>query len=178
MMTAEVAQLWDLAPFIRSAAEYLAGEWPGVFDVEEVTADLSLRLLDAELTDDLSDVPMPRKRRRVFHEADHYAAGVIAEYEHHSGNTFYSVSEVRHILINHLFLTRTSITTQCPDLDEGFRYLRDTDPNQAYSLYYHFVDDRFTQPSHVVAQAITALTVRMNQLNKHRPRNRMKRSMS
>lgn len=164
-----------MGPEVRSAAEKVASDWPSVTTADELTADLSLLILDQELTGVLDEMNDRRRKSYLRSLARGLVGREVAEYEHQSGNALYSVGQVRGYLeAGILRKTRDQITTILPDLDEGCRYLRDTLPRYAVAVYCRYVLDGgllMASPS-LTARAVEALTNSMNNLNRNRPANR------
>src|SRR5215203_1208638 len=174
-MTQEVKELWTMGPDVRSAAERVASDWPCVTTADELTADLSLYLLEKRLTTALDEMPSYRRAKFLDSLAREIVNQEVAEYEFLSGNSVYSVSQVRGYLESGALLrSRERITTIMPDLDEGCRYLRATLPRYAYAVYLRYVLDGGTLlgSDTVLNRAVEALTDVMNNLNKNRPANR------
>lgn len=171
-MTKAVDELWWCGPDIRSAAEEVSADWPSVATPDELTSDLSLALLDLGQTEEVEQLPSYRRRRLLKQMAREMISRQVAEYEQQTGNSLYSVGEIRHRLeTGGLTAGRTTITAWGPDLDEGCRFLAKLNPGYADIVHVRFVSGGSPQPS-LVSRAVSCLTDCMNRINQNRPENR------
>lgn len=73
---------------IRVAAEMLATEWPDVTDSDQLTAEVSLWLLDRELAGDLEEIESPSRRVWfLWAIADKLVRQEVEEYQASTGTT-------------------------------------------------------------------------------------------
>jgi hypothetical protein len=170
MMTERVRVFTVLGPQIREAAELVARDWPSVTDADELTRDLGLYLFDGDRMPTLLDMPPYRRRKYLADAARGLVLTEVAEFEYHTGNSLYSVGEVRHLLKSGALInSRTKITGNLPDLDEGCRYLARVLPVYSRLIYAAFVYGN-TGPvdQDVIRAAVRALTDCMNNINQGR----------
>src|SRR6185369_6573728 len=119
MMTEEVRVFTKYASEIRDAAERVAQDWPSVTTNADLSRDLALKLFDEERFTVLDTMPEYRRKKYLVDQARALVAAEVAEFEYSTGNSLYSVGEVRYLLKSgSLINSRTSITAQLPDLDE------------------------------------------------------------
>lgn len=173
-MTREVQLFTKFAPEIREAAERVAKDWPSVTSGDDLTRDLSLFLFDEERFGVLEEIPEYRRKKYLADAARALVANEVAEFEYATGNSLYSVGEVTHLLKSGALVnSRTRITAQLPDLDEGCRYLARVLPLYARTVYEVYVYGN-AQSCNREAQeaAVRALTDCMNHLNQGRDRDR------
>lgn len=173
-MTREVRLFTKFAPEIREAAERVAKDWPSVTTGDDLSRDLALLLFDEERFTVLGALPEYRRKKYLADAARALVANEVAEFEYSTGNSLYSVGEVTHLLkTGALVNSRTRITAQLPDLDEGCRYLARVLPVYARLIYAEYVyGDTKPVDRDVVAAAVRALTDCMNNLNQGRKRDR------
>jgi hypothetical protein len=170
-LTTGVDALWWLGPAVRSAAEKVASNWPGVLTDDELTARLSLFLLEEELAVEIEELPDEGRRKRLEQIARLLVSKEVADFEHFSGNSFYHVSQVRSVLESGMLVrNRTMVTTILPDLDEGCRLLVRDYPAYASYIYERYVrgEEVFSGP---LNRSVNALTRCMNSIHKNRPGN-------
>lgn len=162
------------APEIREAAERVAKDWPSVTNGDDLTRDLSLFLFDEERFGVLEEIPEYRRRKYLADAARALVANEVAEFEYSTGNSLYSVGEVTHLLkTGALVNSRTRITAQLPDLDEGCRYLARVLPLYAKIIYEIYVYGGHQYGNFEATEAaVRALTDCMNNLNQGRKRDR------
>lgn len=172
-MTIEADSLWWIGPEVRSAAELVASDWPSVTTADELTADLSLWILDFEQAEEIELMPEDRRERRLRGLARDLVHKIVAEHEYYSGNVLYSVSQVKHLLnTGSLRTARTKIGPELSDLDEGCRFLARTHPMYARTIARVYLTNLTLTDPGVLARAISALTESMNNTNRNRPENR------
>lgn len=159
-----------LGPQIREAAERVAVDWPSVTDTDELTRDLSLFLFDGERFGLLLEMPEYRRMKYLTDAARNLVLNEVAEFEYNTGNSLYSVGEVKHILKNGgLINGRTKITATLPDLDEGCRYLRDVLPVYAQTIFQVYAYGNHQCANQEAKDAaVRALTDCMNNINANR----------
>jgi hypothetical protein len=171
-MTIECDSLWWIGPEIRSAAEATASDWPSVTTADELTADMSLWILDFEQAEEIELLPEDRRSRRLKTLAKDLVAKIVAEHEYYSGNVLYSVPQVRSLLERGALTHRNKIGAEGPDLDEGSRFLASTHPMYARTIARVYLETKPLTDPGVLARAISALTEAMNATNRNRPENR------
>lgn len=171
-MTIEMDSLWWIGPEIRSAAEDVALDWPSVTTADELTADMSLWILDFEQAEEIELLPEDRRSRRLKTLAKDLVAKIVAEHEYYSGNVLYSVPQVRSLLERQALIHRDKIGAEGPDVDEGARFLARTHPAYAMAIAWVYLYDKPVIDSGVLARAVSALTEAMNHTNRNRPENR------
>lgn len=175
-MTAELDSVWWLGPEIRSAAETLALDWPEVTTADELTADLTLYILDHGQAEEIEYMPVDRRANRVKILARDLVHKVVAEHEFYSGNVLYSVSSVRNLLESGaLDGPRLQFKPENADLAEGCRYLAQTHPHYASAIGARYILDQTVVEPGFLSRAIGALTTAMNHTNRHRPENRVRK---
>jgi hypothetical protein len=170
MMTEEVRLFTKYAPEIRAAAERVSQDWPSVTDTEDLARDLALKLFDEDRFPVLDTMPGYRRKKYLVDEARALVAAEVAEFEYSTGNSLYSVGEVRYLLNSGALInSRIRITAQLPDLDEGCRYLARVLPVYSRLIYAAFVYGN-TGPvdRDVTEAAVRALTDCMNNINQGR----------
>ena len=170
MMTREVQLFTKFAPEIREAAERVSHDWPSVTTNEDLARDVALFLFDQERFAVLETMPEYRRKKYITDVARSLVADEIAEFEYRTGNSLYSVGEVSYLLKSGALInSRTRISAQLPDLDEGCRYLSRVLPIYARLIYAAYVYGN-TGPvdRDVIGAAVRALTECMNNLNQGR----------
>jgi len=174
MMTREVQLFTKFAPEIREAAERVAKDWPSVTTSDDLTRDLSLFLFDQERFGVLAEIPEYRRRKYLADAAKALVMNEVAEFEYSTGNSLYSVGEVTHLLKSGALVnSRTKITAQLPDLDEGCRYLARVLPIYARTIFEVYVYGNGQCANQEAKDAaVRALTDCMNNLNQGRDRDR------
>lgn len=169
-MTEEVRLFTKYGPEIREAADRVAQDWPSVTDTEDLARDLALKLFDEERFPVLDTMPEYRRKKYLVDEARALVAAEVADFEFATGNSLYSVGEVRFLLRSGALInSRIRITAQLPDLDEGCRYLARVLPVYSRLIYAAFVYGN-TGPvdKDVIEAAVRALTDCMNNINQGR----------
>jgi hypothetical protein len=171
-MTDWVRTLTELGSHIRDAARRVADEWPSVTTEDQLTADLSLKVMgDTVLHDVVTELPEYRRTKYLTQVAQQMVAKEVSDFEYNTGNTMYSTGQVRYLLDNgRLMGNRTKITATMPDLDLGCRLLTATAPELAEVIYREFiVGDMMSND--LVAKSVKYLTQAMNSLSKGRGKN-------
>lgn len=170
MMTREVQLFTKFGPEVREAAERVAQDWPSVTDTEELARDLALFLFEEERFAVLDTLPEYRRRKYLVDAARSLVANEVAEFEYSSGNSLYSVSEVKYLLKSGALINgRTKITAVLPDLDEGCQYL-----TRVLPIYSRIIFNVYVYGNHQCANreaieaSVRALTDCMNNLNQNR----------
>lgn len=173
-MTREVRLFTKFASEIREAAEPVAKDWPSVTTSEDLARDLALFLFEQERFGVLELMPQYRRRKYLTDQARNMVLNEVAEFEFTTGNSLYSVGEVTYLLQSGALVTsRTRITAQLPDLDEGCRYLSQVLPVYSRLIYAQYVyEDTVPVDRGVLEAAVRALTDCMNHLNQGRKRDR------
>lgn len=169
-MTEEVQLFTKYGPEIRDAAERVSEDWPSVTTNADLARDLALMLFDNERFMILDTMPEYRRKKYLVDAARALVATEVAEFEYSTGNSLYSVGEVRHLLKSGALInSRTKITGSLPDLDEGCRYLARVLPVYSRLIYATFVYGN-TGPvdKDVIRAAVRALTDCMNNINQGR----------
>lgn len=170
-MTEGVRILTALAEEVRTAAELVAKDWPSITTGEDLYRDLQLRLFEDESSlTILEELPEYRRKKFLTGLAKDLVSHAVAEYHEHSGNTVYSVSQVRYLLESGgLVNSRVKVTAELPDLDEGCQYLRKVLPLYARAIYVAYVyGNRQALNKEALDAAVQALTDCMNNLNVNR----------
>lgn len=160
-----------LADEVQVAATLVARDWPSVATEEDLTRDLMGLLLEEEsklLL--LEEMPEYRRKKFLAGMARDLVSKAVAEYHEHSGNLVYSVTQVRYLLESGgLVNSRTKISPDLPDLDEGCQYLTKVLPLYARTIYVAYVyGNRQAMNAEALDAAVTALTDCMNNLNVNR----------
>jgi len=170
MMTEEVRLFTKYGPEIREAAERVHADWPSVAEADDLARDLALKLFDDERFTALDTMPEYRRKKYLVDQARALVASEVADFEFATGNSLYSVGEVRYLLKSGALInSRTKITGNLPDLDEGCRYLARVLPVYSRLIYAEFVYGN-TAPvdRDVIEAAVRALTDCMNNINQGR----------
>lgn len=153
---------------VRQAAQRVANDWPSVTSADELTADLSLFLLDEGRLPTLLELPEYRRIKYLTDAALGLVLNEVAEFEYNTGNSLYSVGQVRYLLQSGgLINTRDRITATLPDLDEGCQYLQRVLPAYARVIYRRYAQGYSVIPVDV-EPALRALTDCMNNINQGR----------
>lgn len=170
MMTEGVRVFTVMAPQIREAAERVSKDWPSVTDADDLTRDLSLFLFEQDRLARLFELPEYRRRKYLVDVAKTLVLTEVAEFEYNTGNSLYSVGEVSFLLKSGALInSRTKITANLPDLDEGCKYLARVLPLYARTLYTAYVDGNFQAfNAEALDYAVRALTDCMNNINQGR----------
>lgn len=172
MMTREVQLFTKFGPEIREAAERVAKDWPSVTTGDDLSRDLALFLFDEERFGVLAEIPEYRRKKYLADAARSLVTTEVAEFEYSTGNSLYSVGEVSYLLKSGALVnSRTRITAQLPDLDEGCRYLARVLPRRARAIHDAYVYGTYVAPD-LLEDAVRELTDCMNNLNQGRKRDR------
>lgn len=169
-MTEGVRVFTILGPQIREAAERVAKDWPSVTNGDDLTRDLSLSLFDENRMTVLLDMPEYRRKKYLTDSARTLVLTEIAEFEYNTGNSLYSVGEVRYLLESGALINgRNRITAQLPDLDEGCKYLARVLPIYARAIHTAYVLGNFQACNReALDAALRALCDCMNNINQGR----------
>lgn len=170
IMTEGVRMFTILGPQIREAAEQVALDWPSVTTADQLTSDLSLFLFEESRFSVLLDMPSYRRSKYLADAAKSLVMNEVTEFEYNTGNSLYSVGEVTYLLKSGALVnSRTRVTANLPDLDEGCQYLARVLPVYSRLIYAEYVygNSRPVDTS-VVEAAVRALTDCMNHINQGR----------
>ncbi|GAB3475439.1 hypothetical protein [Amycolatopsis cihanbeyliensis] len=164
--------LLELMDELRRVAEVTAVEWPGTIDADELTQEISLRLLRDRQATTVTDLAGRQRRRGLYRMAQQIASDYRNDYDHFSGNYNYSTREVREMLDNGVLVEAGDGHDPAPlDLRAAFAELEREHASYAAALvarYVHCVPMSRPNERKGVQRGADKLTELMNRLGRAR----------
>lgn len=187
----------DLDGLIRKAARYVAFQWPGIVEEEDLIQDISLHLLERPNSvtklGEMEDGVRLKWIKGIGHQI---ANRERIDYEHFSGNFRYSVNEVKALLSSGILeelgeelrsswkaedytskgggfedalLTKNSMET---DLRRGMKALASSNSGYYAAVHRRYLGGEMSVDRHSLHRALTSLTDHMNRSFKRQHLNR------
>ncbi|MFD9893347.1 hypothetical protein ACFWY9_28720 [Amycolatopsis sp. NPDC059027] len=159
----------DLLPEISRAAERVAKDWSAVTESDDLYQDMVSHILDRDHAERILDMEPGDRWSTLRKIGTQIASQSRTDFDHFTGNFFYSTQDVRSILgAGALTGTREQTSTERVDIDRGMKLLRSR--NAGYSdlieRRYMFgirIENRMT-----LTRAVDALTECMNRAHINR----------
>jgi len=157
-------------PVIRKAARSVAFQWPGVVEADDVQQEICLKILESPGTaKKLLVMEDDKLYRFVLGMGHQIASDARTDYDHFSGQFYYSVDDVKTLLSQ--MLTPTGFSDARIDLGLGVEKLADE-----YPRYYESIISRYmigevpkvNSEKIQLSRALTKLTDEMNRIHRTR----------
>ena len=165
----------ELTKVIDRVAVSVAAQWPEVATEEDVRQDIWVRIAEsprtAEVLGGLNGKALYEAVREMGHQV---ASKQRTEYEHFSGNFYYSTQDVREILSRGVLTeARERTDTERMDLEVAFRALQEQNERYAATIWARYVTGDFDKTDGsgrmLLTRAVDALTREMNRVHRHTP---------
>lgn len=163
---------------IERAADYVARDWPGVIEADDIVQEIWIRLLESnKAVKALREADAALRFDVLKRWGQQIASKYANDYELFSGNVFYGTDHVRSLLKSGLLtISRWDLgeiketLTEFIDLQEGFKYLKKTsDYGQViWDTYVEGIAPVESSEKRQAQRAVRALTDAMNQAHKRR----------
>jgi DNA-directed RNA polymerase specialized sigma24 family protein len=165
-----MSALEDILPDIKRAAARAGRDWAAVTTADDVEQEMVVRLLEADYADRLAGFEPDARAATLGKIATQVANQERVDYDHFTGNFFYSTNDVRKVLDDALSKIRERTVTEELDVDEGMSMLRERNPRYADTIERRFRFKEIIPDSKLLTRAVDALTECMNSVNSGRSR--------
>ena len=163
--------LEEILPDIKRAATRVGREWSAVTTVEDVEEEIVVRLLEADYADRLLGFDPDARGVTLYRIGTQIANQARIDYDHFTGNFFYSTRDVRQILERGaLHEGREKTNTERLDLDEGSALLSARNPRFAALIGRRYLLGASGAEKRALSRAVDALTACMPPVNSSRSR--------
>lgn len=161
-----------LLPEIQQAAKKTARDWNGIISADDAEQEIVIRLLEDAYAEKLLSFDQNARTETLEKIGRQIASDYRTDYDHFTGNFFYSTNDVREILERGaLHEERDSTNTERLDLDEGMALLKKR--NFRYSTlirsrYLFGIEPGNETDARATRRAVDLLTDCMNNVHRNR----------
>lgn len=161
-----------LLPEIQQAAKKTAREWNGIISADDAEQEIVIRLLEDTYAEKLLSFDQNARTETLEKIGRQIASDYRTDYDHFTGNFFYSTNDVREILERGaLHEERVSTNTERLDLDEGMALLKRRNERYAKMLCRRYLAGEEVKERMVLSRAVDLLTDCMNNVHRNRELN-------
>lgn len=158
-----------LLPEIQQAAKKTARDWNGIISADDAEQEIVIRLLEDAYAEKLLSFDQNARTETLEKIGRQIASDYRTDYDHFTGNFFYSTNDVREILERGaLHEERVSTNTERLDLDEGMALLKRRNERYAKMLGRRYLAGEEVKERMVLSRAVDLLTDCMNNVHRNR----------
>lgn len=158
-----------LLPEIQQAAKKTARDWNGIISADDAEQEIVIRLLEDAYAEKLLCFDQNARTETLEKIGRQIASDYRTDYDHFTGNFFYSTNDVREILERGaLHEERVSTNTERLDLDEGMALLKRRNERYAKMLGRRYLAGEEVKERMVLSRAVDLLTDCMNNVHRNR----------
>lgn len=161
-----------LLPEIQQAAKKTARDWNGIISADDAEQEIIVRLLEDAYAEKLLCFDQNARTETLEKIGRQIASDYRTDYDHFTGNFFYSTNDVREILERGaLHEERISTNTERLDLDEGLCLLQKRNKRYAKVVGQRYLEGLEVSDTKLLTRAVDLLTDCMNNVHRNRELN-------